>query len=339
MISDASLTVVSPVYNEEAVIADFIRITHETLGRHFARFEIILVDDGSRDRTVSIIKEHLARLPNLKLVRLSRNFGQEIAITAGLAHSTGDYTVVMDADLQDSPDFVPVLYAEMMRGGYDMVYAGRVERQGETWLKKLTSRLFYRTVRRLTGYNVPDDAGDFRIIRRPALEAILRLHEHNRFMKLLFAYVGFSVGRVPYHRPARHAGTTKYNYWKMMGTAIDAIVSFSGRPLRYVALLSLSITVFLFFASAFLVVYRFVGHGLVDGWTSIMVTITFLFCLVFLILAVMAEYVGRTLTETKQRPLFYVAETLESTAMPRLGHPAPVAETRPLEAKPAAILR
>ncbi len=229
-------------------------------------------------------------------------------MTAGLDRSTGDYVILMDSDLQDPPELIPVLLAKISEG-YDMVYAARRNRLGETWIKRATSRAFYRLASRLNGYVLPDNAGDFRIFSRRGINLLIELREHNRSLKALYSFVGYHVGSVPFDRPPRSSGRSKYNSLKRIEDALDATISFSTRPLRLMSLTSLgvSLAAFLYAISVF-VQKIFFGGSIAPGWTSLMLVMTVMFSVLFFFLALLSEYVGRTLIESKQRPLYYVRE-------------------------------
>jgi dolichol-phosphate mannosyltransferase len=232
--AQALLSIVIPVYNEEQVLpllrAQLTQLVDELL----CRVEVILVDDGSTDQTYALLHAWAREAPAIKLIALSRNFGHQIAITAGMDASAGDAVVIMDADLQDPPSLVP----EMIRGycdGYDVVYGQRTERDGETWFKRATAAVFYRVMRRLVDRRLPADAGDFRLVSRRVIEALRRVREHDRFVRGIVAWLGFAQQALPYRRAGRAAGTTKYPLGKMLRLALDAMVSFSSLPLRLIA--------------------------------------------------------------------------------------------------------
>ncbi len=298
------ISVCAPVYNEAEGIEAYIDETIAVLQSNFPSYEIILVDDGSRDATVDIVKAKMRSVPQLRLLRLSRNFGREIAMSAGLDAAKGHYTVIMDSDLQDPPHLIPQLYKKAQEG-YDIVYAARASREGETWLKKKTSQMFYKLTAKLTGYAIPDDAGDFRIFSRHALDALLELREHNRYMKMLYAYIGFSTASVTFSRPPRPYGTTKYNWVSLIGAAVDAIVSFSDKPLRYVSLGSLLVSGILMVGIAVTLLGSLFSHGSGGApWLALLTCLLFSFLFGFM--AVLTEYIGRMLVETKQRPLYFL---------------------------------
>lgn len=301
------LTVVVPAHNEVAVLEAF----HARLGRVLAELpldgRVLYVDDGSTDATWRLIEELLARDPRVGAIKLSRNFGKEAALTAGLDHVDADAVVVIDADLQDPPELIPSL-VEQWQAGFDVVYATRTARAGETGFKRLTAALFYRGMERLSDTPIPRDTGDFRLLSRRALDALRQLRERQRFMKGLFAWIGYRQTAVHYLRESRQAGSTKWNYWRLLQLAMEGVTSFSTAPLRlatWVGLLS-SLVAFLYglwvFGKAAL-------HGdPVQGYPSLMVAILFLGGVQLLALGVIGEYLGRNYAESKQRPLYFIEE-------------------------------
>jgi dolichol-phosphate mannosyltransferase len=204
MINDILISVVAPVYNEEKCIREYINQTIGILQDNYLNYELVLVDDGSTDNSIVIIKEILGKVKNIRLISLSRNYGREVAISAGLDMSIGDYVILMDSDLQDSPDLIPKLVDRAV-SGYDVVYAARISRAGESFFKKISSKYFYKIASSLTGFTIPDDAGDFRVFNRKVVNSISQLKESNRYMKMLYAYVGFKVSKIPFERSERYA--------------------------------------------------------------------------------------------------------------------------------------
>lgn len=307
---DILLSVVAPCYNEEAVIGEFIARTVAVLSEHFPNYELLLVDDGSKDATVAKIAEFQRQNPNIRLIRFSRNFGKEAAVTAGLEHSAGDIVVMIDSDLQDPPALITQLLAKLDEG-YDIVSAEHTARQKETWLKKITSRLFYKVATHMTGLEIPESVGDFRAIRRKVVNAIISVKDNVRYMKMIYAYVGFRNATVLYEREPRFAGVTKYNYPRLINAAFDAIISFSDKPLRYISIASLSIAGFAFALIIYVIIHKFLSGNsqyIASGWTSLVVLINGLFCVLFTFLAVISEYISRILRESKHRPLYFAEE-------------------------------
>jgi glycosyltransferase involved in cell wall biosynthesis len=298
-----TLSIVVPVFNEEAVLEALHRRVSTTLQRSGETFELVLVDDGSRDGSWAKMRELAARDPRVTLVRLSRNFGHQIAVTAGIDAALGDAVVLMDADLQDPPEVVLEMIARW-REGYDVVYGRRIRREGETWFKRATAAVFYRTLRRLTSVDIPADCGDFRLMSRRVVEALKQLRERNRFVRGLVAWVGYKQIAVEYERAPRLAGETKYPIRKMVRFAGDAIVSFSFAPLRAATALGLLVSAASFTYAVYAVLARIFDWNVVQGWASTVVAILFLGGVQLVSLGIIGEYVGRVYDEVKGRPLY-----------------------------------
>ena len=224
------ISIVAPAYNEEGGLTQFVRRVDETMSGSGLAYEIVFVNDGSTDKTLSVMQSLRAINLNITIVNLSRNFGKETAMTAGIAHALGDAIVIIDTDLQDPPEVIPEMI-ETWRAGYDVVYAQRTERAGETWMKKATAKWFYWSVKRMGPVPIPENAGDFRLISRRAAQALLRIPERHRFMKGLYAWIGFPQKAITYERQARFAGQSKWNYWQLWNLAIEGITSFTIVPL------------------------------------------------------------------------------------------------------------
>lgn len=300
------LSVVVPVFNEEAVLGAFHERLSNVLDGLEMRWEIIYVNDGSSDATPGLIRELRRSSINIALVDLSRNFGKEIALTAGLDYACGDAVVVIDADLQDPPELIPQLL-EKWRNGYDVVSAVRSARNGESWLKKLTSYGFYRVMCHVGLIAIPPNTGDFRLLSRRAVLALRRLRERHRFMKGLFAWIGYRQTSVSYERDARHAGYSKWNYWKLWNFALEGISSFTTFPLKLATYVGLIAACSAFFYGLAIIWDTLVHGNPVPGYPSLLVTILFLGGIQLMSLGVMGEYLGRMFDETKQRPLYLVA--------------------------------
>jgi glycosyltransferase involved in cell wall biosynthesis len=302
-----TLAVVVPAYNE----GDGLREFHARLAAVFDGLDlhatVLYIDDGSRDDTWAVIESLAAQDARVAALRLSRNFGKELALTAGLDRADADAVIVIDADLQDPPELIPQFIARW-REGYDAVFGTRLEREGETWLKKVTAALFYRVIGRLSATPVPRDTGDFRLLSRRAIEALRGLRERHRFMKGLFGWVGFRQVALPYRREARHAGTSKFNYWKLWNFAIEGITSFSSAPLRVAMYAGLVTALFAFGFGVWIVVKTLVWGDPVAGYPSLMVAMLFLGGVQLMALGVIGEYLGRLYEESKQRPLYLVDE-------------------------------
>jgi glycosyltransferase involved in cell wall biosynthesis len=300
-----SLAIVVPAYNEAQVIDSFHARLGAVLDGLDARAQVIYVDDGSHDETWSLLCGLAEGDARVEAIRLSRNFGKEAALTAGLDATDADAVVVIDADLQDPPELIPALIARWQEGN-DVVYATRGERDGETRTKKITSAAFYRVMERLSDTALPRDTGDFRLLSRRAVEALRELRERQRFMKGLFAWIGYRQAAVTYHRDARHAGSTKWNYWRLTNLAIEGITSFSTAPLRVATWVGVSAASVAFLYGIWVLLKVLIWGDPVRGYPTLMVVILFLGGAQLLALGVIGEYVGRTYSETKRRPLYFI---------------------------------
>jgi len=309
------LSLVIPVKDEEAAIAPCLaRVIPvlEGIDDPVARsFEILFIDDGSEDGTLAEIRKAHAADPRIRAVSLSRNFGKEAALTAGLDRARGMAVVPLDVDLQDPPEALERMIAEW-RAGYDVVYGVRDNRESDSLPKRLTADLYYRAHNWLSRDKIPEHAGDFRLLDRKVVEVIRRMPERNRFMKGLFAWAGFRQAAVLYHREERKVGRTKYNYWKLWTLAIDGITSASTLPLRVWSYLGALVALGALGFALFIIIRTLTSGINVPGYASLMVAILFLGGLQLLSLGVLGEYVGRILTETKARPLYIVRETIGS---------------------------
>src|SRR3954466_9263763 len=273
--NDTSVSVVIPCFNEEANLRETHRRVTEAIGRAGIQYEIVYVDDGSRDLTAELLRQLQAGDEHVRVVYLSRNFGHQFAVSAGLAHASGGATVIMDADLQDPPE-VMLDMIRLWEDGYDVVYGVRTDREGETRFKLLTARLFYRLMQWLSDTDIPLDTGDFRLLDRRVVDAILAMPEKDRFLRGMVSWAGFSQIGVPYRRAARFAGTTKYPFTKMLRFAIDGILSFSIKPLRLSTLLGFTSAGLAVLLMVYALVLRLFTHDWVAGWTALIVTVLFL---------------------------------------------------------------
>ncbi len=305
------LSIVVPMYNEEEGLDRFFErvepIAESIVDPLGATYEIICIDDGSQDDTVRLLLQHRKRNPAIKIVRLSRNFGKETALSAGLDHAQGAALVPMDADLQDPPELLPRLFAKWLEG-YDVVYAVRQSRQSDTLTKRLTAGWFYRVYNWLAEIRIPYNTGDYRLIDRRVAEALTRLPERNRFMKGLFTWVGFRQTGITYEREERAFGSSKWRYWRLWNFALDGITASSTLPLRIWSYLGLVVSLFAFAFAAFLIIRTLVNGVDVPGYASLMVVVLMLGGLNLIGLGVLGEYLGRTYIEVKQRPLYLVSE-------------------------------
>ena len=313
--SNVELSLVVPVKDEEeAIVAFLARVVPllERLDDAAARsFEIMFIDDGSSDRTLEVIREAHARDPRVRGLSLSRNFGKEAALSAGLDSARGLSVIPMDVDLQDPPEVIAPMLAQW-RAGFDVVYGVRDNRETDSLPKRLTADLYYRAHNWLSSDKIPEHAGDFRLLDRRVVEVIKSMPERNRFMKGLFAWAGFKSAAVSYHREERAIGTTKFNYWKLWTLAVDGITSASTVPLRVWSYLGGAVALFALGYAIFIVVRTLTSGIEVPGYASMMVAVLFLGGLQLLSLGVLGEYVGRILTEVKHRPLYVVRETIGS---------------------------
>ncbi|MBN2510083.1 MAG: glycosyltransferase family 2 protein [Spirochaetales bacterium] len=305
-------SVVVPVFNEEAVCDECYRRLKDVMDRSGSAYELIFINDGSRDRTLSILKSIHAEDPSAKIINFSRNFGHQIAISAGMDYAAGDAVIVIDADLQDPPEVILDMM-EKWKEGYHVVYGKRTRRKGETLFKKITARLFYRMLKQLTNVDIPVDVGDFRLIDRRVCDAMKKLREKNRFIRGLVSWLGFSQTEVLYEREKRFAGSTKYPLRKMINFMLDAVTSFSYIPLKIATFIG-SLTSLAGFAYLLIVLYqRLFTDKTIQGWAS-MVSLTLIFNgIILLILGIIGEYIGRIYDESKNRPL-YIVQDLEGFA-------------------------
>ena len=305
MPSHRSLTVVVAAYNEQAALPLLHpRIRAALAGLDFET-RVLYVDDGSRDDTWAVIDSLAAADPRAAGLKLSRNFGKELALTAGLDHADADAVVVIDADLQDPPELIPEFLAKW-REGFDAVFGTREVREGETWLKKLTAHAFYRVMGKLSTTPIPSDTGDFRLLSRRAVEALRGLRERHRFMKGLFTWVGFRQVALPYRRDPRHAGVSKFNYWKLWNFALEGITSFSSAPLRIATYLGVATAFVAFAFGVWIVLKTLIWGDTVPGYPSLMVVILFLGGVQLMALGIIGEYLGRLYEESKARPLYLI---------------------------------
>jgi dolichol-phosphate mannosyltransferase len=319
---DRSLvSVVVPVYNEREVLPTFHARTSAALAALDGfDYELIFVDDGSRDDSYATLAAWTATDPHVRVVKFSRNFGHQIAITAGIDHARGDCVVVIDADLQDPPEVIASMIAKW-REGFDVVYGVRSDRDGERAMKLMTASMFYRLLGRLTNIQIPADVGDFRLMSRRAVDHLKRLREKDRFVRGLVSWIGFRQTGVTYHRDRRHAGETKYPYRKMIKFAFDGITSFSTAPLRLATWTGYGAAMLavLYLLSVF--VQKLLGYT-VEGWATIMVAMLFMGSVQLICLGILGEYLGRIFNEVKPRPMYVVEELLDGAST----SPSPHAE-------------
>lgn len=307
---DCDISVVSPVYNEEEVIEVFYARLCEALEGGHIDYEIVFVDDGSHDRSFALLKEIQAKNPRrVKVLQLARNFGHQLAMTAGIRASSGKAVVVTDCDLQDPPEVI-LKFIDKWREGHDIVYGVRTERKGETFFKKFTAHLFYKFIRAATHIDIPENVGDFYLLDRKIVEILNSMEERHRFMRGIIAWVGFKRSGVDYVREPRYAGKTKYGLWRMIKFSFDAATSFSFMPLRVIALIGFLISLLSFFGIVWAVYIRLFTDATIVGWASIMVAVLFIGGIQLLAIGVIGEYVARIGDDVKRRPLYTVKEIL-----------------------------
>jgi dolichol-phosphate mannosyltransferase len=304
--SSPTLSIVAPVYDEEILLPEFYLRMVAAIEPLNVPFEIILVNDGSHDNSGQIMDQLHAQDPRVKVVHFSRNFGHQIAITAGTDHATGKCVAVIDSDLQDPPEVIPEMYKQWL-AGYQVIYGVRSEREGETAFKRFTASLFYRLIRRITNINLPLDTGDFRLMDARVVAAMKSMREHHRFMRGLSVWVGFKQTGVSYRRDARKAGVTKYPLRKMLRFALDAITSFSYLPLQLATYSGFVIAGFSVIAIIIAIILRITGSA-IAGQATTLVSVLFLGGIQLIFLGIMGEYLGRIYDEVKRRPLYIVAE-------------------------------
>jgi glycosyltransferase involved in cell wall biosynthesis len=300
-----NLAIVVPVHNEAAVLGAFHARLAAVLDGLDATATVLYVDDGSTDTSAEVIDRLSRDDPRVGLLALSRNFGKEAAITAGLDHATGDAVIVLDADLQDPPELIPELVARW-RAGFDVVYGQRTDRRADTWLKRTTADLFYRLMQRTGRVRIPSQAGDYRLLSRRAVDAIVSLREHHRFMKGLYAWVGYPQAAVPYTREARAGGESKWTYWGLWNLALEGITSFTAAPLKIASYIGLATAGGAFVYGLVIIARTLIMGRDVPGYASIMVVVLFLGGIQLMALGAIGEYLGRTFNEVKRRPLYFV---------------------------------
>jgi len=310
-VKSALISIVVTFYNEEKTIASFFAELDRVTEGMPEDFEYVCVNDGSTDRTLQMLRDRLSTDRRLRILDLTRNFGKEAALSAGFSYARGCAVIVIDADLQDPPNLIPV-FLHKWREGYEIVYGIRSSRRADTFLKRTTAALFYKLFNRISKIKLPDGAGDFRLLDRKAVDAMLALPERNRFSKGLFAWIGFRHTGVEFERRARVDGQTSWNYLRLFNFAIDAVTSFSIVPLRAASLIGVAISISGFTYAGFLVIRTLLQGIDVPGYASIMVVTMVLGGVQLICLGLIGEYLGRLYIEAKARPLFIISEVVES---------------------------
>ncbi len=311
--ADPLLTIIVPVYDEEAAIGPFMRAVDAALAGDGVRYEVLFIDDGSRDATRSILDELAGGDRRVSYLALSRNFGKEAALSAGIDHARGDVVVPMDVDLQDPPEMIPRFMAKW-REGFDVVYGIRASRDSDSVTKRMSAAWFYRIFNRLSREHIPPDAGDFRLMDRKVVEALRAMPERNRFMKGLFSWVGFSSTGVGFDRPPRTSGQSKWSYWRLWNFALDGFAGFTTIPLRLWLYVGALVSV-LSFLYALIIISRVLIHGVdVPGYASLLTVVLFFGGVQLLSLGTIGEYLARLFIEVKRRPLYVVDEYVRGDA-------------------------
>lgn len=314
------VSIVVPCYNEEEVISEtYRRLSALALSQSSYEFELIFIDDGSRDRTLELLRAMSAEDERVKIVVFSRNFGHQLAVTAGMDEASGDAVVIIDADLQDPPDVIPEMLAKWNQG-YAVVYGVRTERRGESGFKRLTAHLFYRLLNALSDTPIPLDTGDFRLVDRAVVNTLGTMNERDRFIRGMVSWVGFKQFPLGYQREQRFAGTTKYPLRKMLRFASDGVISFSTKPLRVAMLSGVASAGFACIGIIWALAVRLFDKGTVPGWAATIIAVLFLGGVQLVCTGILGEYVGRIYMQSKDRPLYIVSERLGSahdSAKPR----------------------
>ncbi len=305
-----TLSIVVPIFDEADNLSELYLRVRETLQAMGEPWELVLVDDGSRDGSADAIRALAAADPHVRAVIFARNFGHQIAVTAGMDYSRGRAVVVIDADLQDPPELIPDLVAQW-RNGYEVVYAVRAEREGETWFKRATAAMFYRLIYRITDVAIPLDVGDFRLLDRKVVDTLGRMRERHRFLRGMAAWVGFRQMGVPYRRAARHAGQTKYPFRKMLRLALNAVTGFSYFPLQIATYLGFVSAGLSAVAIPIVIALRLAGSQAFFGQATTLIAVLFLGGVQLICLGILGEYIGRLYDEAKGRPLYVVREAPE----------------------------
>jgi dolichol-phosphate mannosyltransferase len=301
------LSVVIPVYNESLNVHKLYQRLKLVANSISLAHEFIFVNDGSKDNTLELVKELAAQDPAVRYISLSRNFGHQIAVMAGLDNTMGEAIVIIDADLQDPPELINEMYAKL-RSGYEVVYAKRKKREGESFMKLFTAKLFYRILSSITSISIPVDTGDFRIIHKKVVEVLRKMPEQNKFLRGQISWIGFRQTYVEYSRAERAGGKTGYTYRKMIRFALDGITSFSDFPLKLSTFLGFAVSIITFFVGMYALYGKFVLKDSVPGWASLMISVLFLGGIQLITIGIIGEYISRINTNIKQRPLYIIDE-------------------------------
>lgn len=308
------ITIIVPCYNEQEALPLFYEKATAVLGGMGCAYELLFVNDGSRDGTLDILRQQAAQDPHVLYLSFSRNFGKEAAIYAGFCNAHGDYVAVMDADLQDPPDLLPQMLELLQSGAYDSVATRRVSRKGEPVIRSWFARKFYQIINQISDADIVDGARDFRLMSRPMVDAIIAMGEYNRFSKGIFGWIGFRTCWLPYKNVERAAGETKWSFWKLFRYAIDGIISFSQAPLSIASWMGMFLTAVSFLMIGFIVVRRLLFGDPVAGWASLICVILFVGGVQLFCQGIMGQYVAKTYMEAKKRPHYILSESNVSGA-------------------------
>ncbi len=308
MVKHPQISVIIPIYNEEQNIPVLFKRLETVVSGITDQYEFIFINDGSKDQSLFLIRELCKNNDKLKYISLSRNFGHQIAVCSGLDMCLGNTAVIIDADLQDPPELIGDLYAKM-KSGYEVVYAKRKSRQGESFAKKYTAKAFYRILKKITNINIPVDTGDFRIIDRKIIDLLKQMPEQQKYLRGQISWLGFNQSYVEYDRDQRYAGKTGYTYGKMIRFALDGITSFSDFPLKFATMAGFFVSGISFFLMLYALYSRFISKNYQPGWTSLMLTILFIGGIQLIGIGIIGEYIGRISNNVKKRPLYIISET------------------------------
>lgn len=301
-------SIVAPLYNESDNIDMLYERIDAVMKKMSAQYELLFINDGSKDNTLSKILLLSSKHEHVKFIDFSRNFGHQIAVSAGLDYAKGQHIIIIDADLQDPPELIIPMY-DKIQNGYDVVYAKRLNRHGESWLKKYTAKIFYRILSKITSVEIPIDTGDFRIMTSKVNEIIKKMPEQNKYLRGQVAWAGFSQTYVEYDRQARNAGETGYSYSKMIKFAMDGITAFSDIPLRLVTFFGFFVSIIALMLMLYALYSKWIKHDTVQGWSSLMVSILFLGGIQLISIGIIGEYISRINTNTRNRPLYIINNT------------------------------
>ena len=303
------ISLIIPCFNEAEALPVFYEETVKVLKKMNVDYELLFVDDGSKDRTLELLLDYAKKNKSVKYISFSRNFGKEAAMYAGFCNATGDYVAVMDADMQDPPSLLPQMYAILEKGEYDSVATRRVNRKGESKVRSWFARCFYKIINMISDADVVDGARDYRLMKKEMVDAIVSMSEYNRFSKGIFGWIGFKTYWLPFENVERVAGTTKWSFWGLFKYAVSGIVNFSETPLDIASGFGLVMTVVAFVMLVFIIVRKLLFGDPVAGWASTMSVIIFIGGIQLLCLGIIGQYLGRTYIETKNRPKYIVAKS------------------------------